>query len=822
MHSIVMMALAAVGVSGGPVVVAETPGGAVSDLGSWYAVKAVTAGARAQEPAALAIYDARPNALEDRPVGIFSVSVRDVATPRLQGARALAFRAHGWEEHPVDGALSADVSVFTLERNVFAVVLTLRGVSTPLELSAVLEGTGAATGTAAGNAIALDDGRGRPFGVFAGSTAGAGTTTLVEGTGYRWSGTYPVTANGTIGFVLAFDDAPGAVEARGQAALGGHGAPEGWLAPVQAAWTAYRSSFPSAGAVPQAWADADAIAQATLRMNQNARGGGPGIARSKTHADHFWLLDSSIAALALSEVSAADAFAALEPLILGQVPEAAGDERGLIPNHVDEVGVAPPPAAPGATSAYSAPAVLPVVLRGLWERSAQDGAARTSLERAHRAGAALVDWWMRRRDLDANGLVEANGAVEAEMPESPRFSLWESTANLPLPDSTPRARLNVADLNAWLQWSELELWRTGQILGQDDALRWLDVANLRAALIDDPAQGFWDEEQGVWVDYAFDSSRSKVNQRPRTPSSIWPLATGTGRDQSRVRRAAAEIVSNAQLWGTRGVTSVAMTEIGFSPDVPWRGAVSPWQSYFVLQGMYRYGFEGEAEDLRTRLLDTIAGQPAMFAHYGAFSGVGLEAAGTSTTAAVFVEALRRRYEEETFALSSGGAPTSREGRIRRLYRFSDGAILAEVSVEGTRELPRTRFASTGVLFSTEAVTLTFTDPTGAVGGREISIAFPLLDQADVEITPGAGGAVQTLSLSGAPITVPAMVGDTVRLPHFRYRSERSCGCGAGAGAGGPVGGLVLLVLARAIAIARRKGRSQSGGRPRRLSGDGGV
>src|SRR5690242_11772544 len=114
MHSLLAMALAAVGVSGGPVVVAETPGGAVSDVGSWYAVKAVTSGAREQEPAALAVYDARPNAVEDRPVGIFSLQVLDGTTPKLQGARAIVFRPHGWEEHPVDGALSADVSVFTL------------------------------------------------------------------------------------------------------------------------------------------------------------------------------------------------------------------------------------------------------------------------------------------------------------------------------------------------------------------------------------------------------------------------------------------------------------------------------------------------------------------------------------------------------------------------------------------------------------------------------------------------------------------------------------------------------------------------------------
>src|SRR5262245_22760839 len=207
MHSLLVMALAAVGVSGGPVVVAETPGGAVSDLTSWYAVKAVTAGPRAQEPAALAIYDARPNAVEDRSLGTFSIQVLEGATPRLQGARAIAFRAHGWEEHPVDGALSADVSVFTLQKNVFAVVLALHGVSTPLTLSAALEGTGVAIGTAAGSAVSLDDGTGRAFGVFAGSTA-TGVTAITEGANYRWSGTYAVTGDVTVGFVLAFTDAP--------------------------------------------------------------------------------------------------------------------------------------------------------------------------------------------------------------------------------------------------------------------------------------------------------------------------------------------------------------------------------------------------------------------------------------------------------------------------------------------------------------------------------------------------------------------------------------------------------------------------------------
>ncbi|HEY8212428.1 MAG TPA: trehalase family glycosidase [Myxococcaceae bacterium] len=809
MHSLLVMALAAVGVSGGPVVVAETPGGAVSDFGSWYAVKAVTAGTRAQEPAALAIYDARPNTPGDRPVGTFSVQVRDeFFMPKLEGARAIAFRPHGWEEHPVDGALSADVSVFTLERNVFAVVIALHGVSAPLTFSAVLRGTGAAGGSMTGNEVTLDDGRGQAFGVFAGSTASVQFIAFTPGVNneYEWQKMYPVTGDVTVGFVLAFEDGPGLAEGRGVAALAGHGAAGTWLTPVLADWAAYRASFPGVGAVPQAWADADANAQATLRMNRDGRGwiglGSPplgGIARSKTHADHFWLLDSPIAALAVSESSVPDAFQVLGTLLDAQVP-AGASEAGLIPNHVDDVGATPSLNNPLATDAYSAPPVLPVVLRTLWERSAKDVAAQSDLERAYRGGAALHDWWRARRDLDGNGLIEVNGSVEAEMPDSPRFSVWAATANIPVPDSTPRARLNASDLNAWLQWSELELWRTGEVLGKSDASSWLNAANARASKIDDATQGFWDDEKGAWVDYALDANREKAPQGPRTPSSFWPFATGTERDPVRLRRAATGLTDPAQLWLAHGVPSVAATEIGFLQDVPWRGAISPWQTYFLLQGLSRFGFEAEAEALRTRLLDTLAAQPAMYAHYAAFTGVGLEAAGTSTTAAVFVEALRRRYEEETFALLGGSVPTSRQGQIRRMFRFSDGVVLAEISVDGTRELPRTHFTAAAAIFSGDPTALTFADPTGAVGTREITVSLPAFDQAEVEIEHGDGSA-ETMSLEKAPLSVTVRLDDTLRLQRYHFAGEHSCGCGEGGGA--PLGALAMVI---ARAMASRKGR----------------
>lgn len=793
MHSLIAMALAAVGMSGGPVVTAEQPGGAVADLGGWYAVRAVTTGPREQELAALAIYDARPGAPENRPLGIFSIQALDGSTVRLQGSRAIRFQPYGWEEHPVDGGLSADITVFAVGRNEFYVSVALHGVTTPLALTAVLDGTGAANGSG-GFPLILDDGFGQPFALYLGWPGSSGTFT--GGANYHWQFTHVVyPSDGTVGFVLVFDDSPDTA-----AAIGGdliaRPAPDTLLPPVQADWGRYESAFASPGTLSQAWGDADRIAKATLRMNRNARGGQVGLARSKTALDHYYLLDTPIAALAVSEADASLAIRELGPLLAGQV--VGGTEDGLIRNHVNEAGASPSLGNPAATDNYSAPPVLPVVLRTLWDRSAQDQAAKDGLDAAYQASVALHGWWTRRRDLDANGSVEVNGALEAEMPDSPRFALWGTDANLPVPDTTPRAALDAADVNAWLQWGELELWRTGQALGTSDAPQWLDVGNARAQKVDDAAAGFWDDAQGAWADYALDASQAKVEQGPRTPASFWPLAIGTERDPTRVRRAAAALTNPSQLWVAHGVASVSATTVGFQPDTPWRGAVSPWQTYFLLQGLYRYGFEEEAEALRTRLLDTIAAQPAMFAHYGAFSGVGLGEAGSSTTAAVFIEAVRRRYEEETFALSSGNAPIVREGQIRRMDRFSDGVPLAEVSVDSTRELPRTRFAATTELFSGDPMTITFTDPTGDVGLAPITLSFPALDRAEVEVV-AADGTSQVLKLEGAPIQVRAGAGDTVHVRSYHFTGQRACGCVAGEGA--PLG-----VLALAIAMVRRKRR----------------
>jgi hypothetical protein len=134
-----------------------------------------------------------------------------------------------------------------------------------------------------------------------------------------------------------------------------------------------------------------------------------------------------------------------------------------------------------------------------------------------------------------------------------------------------------------------------------------------------------------------------------------------------------------------------------------------------------------------------------------------------------------------------------------MYRFSDGVLLAEISVDGTHELPRTQFTGSTEMFSGDTTTLAFTDVTGLIAGREITVSLPAFDQVDVEIQH-RDGSVQTASLKGAPISITAQVDDTLRLQKYHFAGDQSCGCGAGTGAPvGALGGLAMLI-ARAMAL----------------------
>src|SRR5512146_1706505 len=172
-------AAAAPTLNGGPRFTNASPGAAFSGYRSRYAVKADVTSARADEAAALALYDARTGAAPSRPLGVFSVRFSDASGVRLAAGRDVQFEPTGWTESRTDGALSADVAVMTLAHDAFAVVVQLHGVASALDVEGLLAGAVSTSGDVSSAAapaqwsIRIDDGAGRPFGVALASPGGS-------------------------------------------------------------------------------------------------------------------------------------------------------------------------------------------------------------------------------------------------------------------------------------------------------------------------------------------------------------------------------------------------------------------------------------------------------------------------------------------------------------------------------------------------------------------------------------------------------------------------------------------------------------------------
>lgn len=689
---------------GGPRLTTARPGTAFSGYRSRYAIKADAASARADEAGALSIFDARTGARVNQPLGTFSLRVRDGATEVLAGARSIHFEPIGWTESRSDGALSLDVSVFTLAHDVFAVVAHLGGVSSTLTIEGALSGTlpsGTATvGAGSGQvplAATINSGEGRAFGVALGAAGTISGQTSADGAAYSASVFQSLSSDGTVAFVLAFHDAPDSAAPLASAALSARGDPSGWLSEARTYWTAFYASHSPSRETSPARAAADERAAAALWHNELGPSGNQvlGATPAKTARAWFEARDSSWHAVAAAEQSTARAWAHVEAELRGQRTGASDPEVGLIPHGQAETGEAPSLGIPTATDAYSEMPALGWALRAIQDRG---GKEPDKLGRALDAGLLATAWWRARRDKDQDLVPEVNGSLEAGQEGSARFTeVWgsESAARLPVPAVDPRPRLDAADLASELQHDYVELSRVAGVLGRSEQRELSSRASLLAAQIDEATYGFWDEVRGAYADYTLvGTNRDRQLTHTRAPNMWWPLVVGAARDATRVGRVVEHLLGASEFWRARGVLSLAGFDPAFGASLPWKGALSPEQQYLTMVALYRYGYEAEAEQLRQRLLDLGAGQTEPYEHYDADTGAGLGAAGFGATAAVLLEAARNRHQAETFVLERGGVAKVRQGELRRVFRHMDGAVLMEISAEGTSELPWTKSAPT--------------------------------------------------------------------------------------------------------------------------------
>lgn len=719
-------------------------------------------------PGRFAILDATDPDTADKVIAEVQL---DVTGPSALTARAIDFAPGGWREQATFDAEAIAIDVVPLARGAFGVAVQApAGFSLTLRVALPPSTTGTASADAQAPGV---EGGGYAFAV---SGDGAGAATGAEVTR-----TVATPAAAWVGFVIGVGTDVSAARA---GALSPFAPPDAWYANAGAAFEAELARWSKIHTTSKMRDPLNAAAIAQLRANMTDAG----MLAHKSQRNLYWLWDSTLQSLALTERSGAQALDALRIHLQSRVTDGQSPERGLLFARVDEAGVSPSLGAPSATDLFTELAPLGLPMRALQDRThVADAVALEDLRGFYGAAGEYLEWLARRRDRDGDYRFELNGGLEYPNPDHPRFEGFAPgfDTKLPLPETTLRPALNAVDVSAWGGQLFIELARLGDRLGAPNSNAWRERGTQMMARLEDEAEGF--AATDTWIDYVREGEELKRSFTRAGVYSWSPLWTGLARFPehivSAVEKAPAVVVNDGTLVSVDKTIDVAEV---------WLAAV----------GLYRYGYEARARAVIDALLTLLASQPNLYASYSE-AGAPLGPGGSGVAAAIAVEAMRDRHQEEAFALENGGVAAQRSGHLRRLFRLTDGRLLMEVSVEGTDELPVTSIIAQTQIFSGEPMRLRFDDPDGLIGAAKIRVAFPILDEADVWIHR-ANGAEERRTLEASAPELEVGVGDEVELTIVRFAGERTgCGCSSGAEAMAPLAAFFWM-FAR---IRRRRSRS---------------
>lgn len=214
-------------------------------------------------------------------------------------------------------------------------------------------------------------------------------------------------------------------------------------------------------------------------------------------------------------------------------------------------------------------------------------------------------FWSRDRDHDQDGLCEygsTDGTLvaarwESGMDNAVRF---DYTTMLKNSDQAWSMDQESVDLNSYLYAEKVILAQLAATLGDEAAAQsWQEEASMLRFLIQSQ---MYDAATGWFYDISIDSGEFISNQGPEGWIPLW--AGVANREQaSRVR----DTILDTQKFRTHvPFPTVSRSDPGFS-DGYWRGLVWLDQAYFAIEGLARYGFSLEAEQLRQQLFTNLEG-----------------------------------------------------------------------------------------------------------------------------------------------------------------------------------------------------------------------
>jgi len=491
-----------------------------------------------------------------------------------------------------------------------------------------------------------------------------------------------------------------------------------------ARWEAFFASLPAPHTDDPRFVELYRLAATGLKMGLYAPRGsmsGWGAVPTKVHYNWFWLWDSGLQAVGLSELDPEAAEQVISTVMAPQGP------RGFLA-HMTNEDLAP-------LTPHSQSPVFGWAAARVAERDPDPVRRRAFMEEMVDRGEQFLSWWETDRDNDGDGLFEFLSQDEGGWDNSPRMSYVDPILFIPYLGSlgeviaSKTKPLDAVDLNAWiyLYYKAMTDW-CSELGDSSDAAGWEAKAEALSEAID---RILWSEARGCWLDaYRPVGAPNHRHWEVLTPAIWFPAFAGASGDIVKIRRVIEEHLLNPEeFFGRYPIPSVAYNDPAFDLTEPgWKGYIWLVTLYPALPVLFRYGYEEEAQALALRTLEMMASQggmkgiwetydPLTGSYKNEYSTGGYCSFQFGWSSAFAMEILLERYQAERYVFEDTVAIW---GHIRRAEIWGTGEVLYEVRSTGA-EVPYVEITSSdsGPLLGDNELVVSLEDPYGILSAGEV-------------------------------------------------------------------------------------------------------
>lgn len=270
---------------------------------------------------------------------------------------------------------------------------------------------------------------------------------------------------------------------------------------------------------------------------------------------------------------------------------------------------------------YGSVDATPEFIRTLTDycRLTEENQGFLSAEYVDRAGATrsiayaldmAVEWILRRLDSTNEGLLE----FKSVLPKGIENQVWKDSW-----DAYHHADGTLADHEQGIASIEVQVttfdalldaaYLYHNVLDDENKAMYLRrrASRLEAAILN----AFWTEDKGGYFVLGTDRDKNgKLRQLKIRTSNMGHVLNSRllekdTPDIQRMREAVVKHILSPELLNISGIRTLASDELRFRPGAYHNGSVWLWDTHHIAKGLRRHGYEKEADDLDSRLLNVV-------------------------------------------------------------------------------------------------------------------------------------------------------------------------------------------------------------------------